>query len=118
MYTNNQGELKKILFLFFFSNTFFSWKSRIYNKKPFFIIRIESLNVNGRTTLGQSISINDDNGQMSYSKTDTDDKKLSKTTSNILEKSKNINADLEQIQKTLSNPNVFSRLMNSEPHVQ
>ncbi len=71
----------------------------------FFIIRIESLNVNGRTTLGQSISVNnDDNGQITNDTTDTDD---------INDKNTILNH--EEINKTSSNSNVFSRIMHSEP---
>ncbi len=71
----------------------------------FFIIRIESLNVNGRTTLGQSISVNnDDNGQITNDKIDTDD---------INDKNTILNH--EEINKTSSNSNVFSRIMHSEP---
>jgi len=91
------------------------WKEN----KFFFIIRIESHNINGRITLGQSIGMNDDddNGQMTNKKLDYD-KKLSRTSLNINDKSKMKNLVDEQIYKTSSNSNVFSRIMHSEPHVQ
>jgi hypothetical protein len=86
------------------------------------IIRIESPNLNGRTaTFRQSISINDDNGQLTNQKTDDDvnnnETKIYKSSSNILDNSRNTIMVQEQIQKTSSNSNVFSRLMHSEPHV-
>ncbi len=59
----------------------------------------------------------DDNGQMTNKKLDYD-KKLSRTSLNINDKSKMTNLVDEQIYKTSSNPNVFSRIMHSEPHVQ
>ncbi len=44
--------------------------------------------------------------------------KLHKSSSNINDHSKHKNLGHEQINKTSSNSNVFSRLMHSEPHVQ
>jgi hypothetical protein len=84
------------------------------------VIRIESLGVNGGTTRDRSISINDDNGQMTNKKTDDEDnndKKLYKSSSDINDNSKNTNLVHEQTNKT-SNSNVFSRIIHSEPHVQ
>jgi hypothetical protein len=47
------------------------------------------------------------------------EKKLYKSRShNINDNSKNTNLGLEQVHKTPSGSNVFSRLMHSEPHVQ
>jgi hypothetical protein len=59
----------------------------------------------------------DDNGQRTNKKLDYD-KKLSRTSLNINDKSKMTNLVDEQIYKTSSNSNVFSRIMHSEPHVQ
>jgi len=102
-----------------------SFRSFLFYKYLSFIIRIESHNVNGRTTFGQSLSINDDNGRLTNKKTEDDDadddnneKKLYKSYSNINDNSKNINLGIEQIHKTSSGSNIFSRLMHSEPHVQ
>lgn len=98
-----------------------------------FRIRIESVHVDGRTTvLEQSISIHDDTGQMPNKKSDDDDdddndndvddnqteKDLSKAASNIDHPTKMINMAFEPVQKTASTSNVFSRLMHSEEHAQ
>ncbi len=58
----------------------------------------------GQTIQDQSISMNDDNGQMINKIDDDDDDE---------ENNHNDNS-----KKTSSNSNVFSRLMHSEPHVQ
>lgn len=76
------------------------------------------MNVNVRTTFNQSLSMNDDNGQMPNNKLDIDDAdetKLSKISTVINDKNKTTILDNQQIQKASSNPNVFSRIMHSEP---
>lgn len=60
----------------------------------------------GRTVQDQSISMNDDNGQM-INKTGDDDDDNDEDENNHNDNSK----------RTSSNSNVFSRLMQSEPHV-
>ena len=94
--------------------------------KLIFLIRIDSLNVNGPTTtttttiLGHSISMNDDPGQnrtKEFDDIENEEKKsrLQKSCSNINEKSKTPTPSThEHVHKTSSNSNVFSRLMHSE----
>ncbi|CAF4527497.1 unnamed protein product [Rotaria sp. Silwood1] len=77
--------------------------------------KIESLDVNGRTPFGQSISMNDDIGPMPNEKLDEDNKdiRLSKSSSNINDDNKNTNMVHEPIIKTASHSNVFSRLLHT-----
>lgn len=79
------------------------------------MIRVESLDVNGRIPLDQSISLNDDHAQMNNK--NTDDKKLSKTSSNTNEDNKNTNTIPEHINRNSLHTNIFSRLLHSELHV-
>ena len=118
VYTNNPGQLnlitKKSLLRFLLLRTNLSLR-----------IRIESVHVDGRTTvLEQSISINDDTNKKSdHVDNDNDDddddnhteKDLYKTASNLDHTN---NTAFEPVQKTASTSNVFSRLMHSEEHVQ
>lgn len=67
--------------------------------------------------LEQSISINDDHGQMTNKKTEDEEEKLHRSSSNLNENSPTITGPHEPIHKTSSNSNVFSRLMHSELHV-
>ena len=77
------------------------------------------------------MSINDDTGPMTSKKDENDDvddddddddkqteKDLYKTSSHINQTTRTNNTGLEQVVKTASTPNVFSRLMHSEQHVQ
>jgi hypothetical protein len=64
----------------------------------------------GQTIQEPSISMQDDNGQMT-------DKTIDES-SNHNKNSKKTTLDNNHINKTSSNSNVFSRLMHSEPHVQ
>lgn len=83
------------------------------------------------------MSLNDETGPMTSKKSDHDEndddndhdhdhddddnqteKDLYKTSSNINHTTKMNNTGLEQVMKTTSTSNVFSRLMHSEQHVQ
>ena len=61
--------------------------------------------------------MNDDIGQMTNKKTDDEDNKIYKSSSDINDNSKTPNTVHQQTNKT-SNSNVFSRFIHSEPHVQ
>ncbi|CAF3713441.1 unnamed protein product [Rotaria sordida] len=76
---------------------------------------LESLNENDQTPFGQSMSINDDNGQMTNEKfpEDNKEKRLYKSSSNTNHDNKNTNMVHEQVNKTASHSNVFSRLLQT-----
>ena len=98
------------------------------NWRHIFLLRIESVDMHGRSPLDPSISMNDTDRQTTNKDLDHHDDKdddknsnrrLFQSSSNIHEnqKSSHLLGQNSTMNKTSSNANVFSRLMHSEPHV-